>query len=196
MKVELLLVLAGILVAYIIAKSMLKKLINRIGKERKISRSRIQYVISVLNFSLAALAFIIAGGVAGIGYKQFGFFLSSVIAVLGVALFAQWSILSNLTASILVFFFFPYRVGDKIKILDGENSVEGRIHEIALFHVILKANEDLVTFPNALVFQKAVIIHRNKVGNEKLSQEKTASTDGGTNAVASQAAVQEDVKQP
>lgn len=162
MNVEIWLILIGILFAYLVAKNTLKRVIHRVGKERKISRNRIHYVVSVLNFSLAVLAVMVAGGVAGVGYKQFSFFLSSVIAVLGVALFAQWSILSNLTASILVFFFFPYRVGDWVRILDGENTVEGRIHEIALFHVILKLDDDLITFPNSLVFQKAVVIHRKK----------------------------------
>lgn len=162
MSFEVWLLLAAVFVGYFLAKKALSKIVKRIGKERSINESRIHYVISILNFSLAVLAIMLAGGIAGVGYKQFGIFLSSIIAVLGVALFAQWSILSNLTASILVFFFFPYRVGDRVKILDGDNSVEGHIHEIALFHVILRSEDELITLPNALVFQKAVVIYKNK----------------------------------
>ncbi|VUD42541.1 Small-conductance mechanosensitive channel [Thalassocella blandensis] len=195
MTVEIWFILLGILLAYLIAKNTLKRLIHRIGKERKISRSRIHYVVSVLNFSLAVLAIMVAGGVAGVGYKQFGFFLSSVIAVLGVALFAQWSILSNLTASILVFFFFPYRVGDWVKILDGENTVEGRIHEISLFHVILKSENDLITFPNALVFQKAVVIQRNKSNSHKAVTEKSPAEQSPDKSLVENAAP-ESIKSP
>ena len=105
------------------------------------------------------MAFIAVGIFVGIGYKDLGVFFGSIFAVIGVALFAQWSILSNVTASIIVFFFFPYRVGDNVKILDGENSVEGVINEISLFHVILMDVDGLtITYPNALVFQKAVKI--------------------------------------
>ena len=94
--------------------------------------------------------------------KDFGIFFSSVFAILGVALFAQWSILSNITASILVFFFFPYRVGHRVKILDGENSIEGILDEITLFHVILIDElGNRLTYPNSMAFQKAVIISTN-----------------------------------
>lgn len=186
MSFQIWMLLASVLVAYIITKKALVKIIHRVGRERGISRVRIQYVVSVLNFSLSVVAIMAAGAIAGVGYKQFGIFLSSIIAVLGVALFAQWSILSNLTASILVFFFFPYRVGDKVKILDGENSVEGRIHEIALFHVILKQGDELITLPNALVFQKAVVIYTGKSENtEKKKLADPASTTAELPAAAS-----------
>ena len=86
-------------------------------------------------------------------------FLGSVAAFLGVALFAQWSILSNLTSSIIIFFFFPYRVGDSICIYEKDFSVEGRIDEIALFHIILiDVDQRKHSIPNALFFQKTVRI--------------------------------------
>ncbi len=163
---------ALVILGYFIAKKATKKIVQRIGRERNIDSSRIQYVLSILYFVLGLLAFLVVGGIAGIGYKQFGFFLSSIVAVLGVALFAQWSILSNLTASIMVFFFFPYRVGDFIRVLDGENTVDGRIKEIALFHVILKNDEGmLVTIPNALVFQKAVVIDKKERNVAQLAEQ-------------------------
>lgn len=84
-------------------------------------------------------------------------FASSVFAVVGVALFAQWSILSNATASVLIFFSFPARVGDCIKVIDGDNSVEGEIVEIALFNTQLKDYyNNTVIYPNNLLLQKPV----------------------------------------
>ncbi|MEC8428752.1 MAG: mechanosensitive ion channel domain-containing protein, partial [Pseudomonadota bacterium] len=80
-----------------------------------------------------------------------------------VALFAQWSLLSNATASIIVFFFFPYRAGNWVEIIDGDNTVIGKIKEITLFHVIMLDDQGaIVTYPNSLVFQKAVRITRKK----------------------------------
>ena len=84
---------------------------------------------------------------------------TSIFAVLGVALFAQWSILSNVTASLIIFFFFPYRVGDTIRIQDDKEILEGCIQEITLFHLLIKRSEgDIISYPNSLVFQKAIII--------------------------------------
>ena len=93
----------------------------------------------------------------GIQYSQLSVFLSSVFAVIGVALFAQWSILSNITSSLIIFFAFPYRVGDVIRIIDGNDDLSGTIEEISLFHVIILQGEALITYPNSLMLQKAVI---------------------------------------
>ncbi len=49
-----------------------------------------------------------------------------------------------------------------MKVIDGENTVEGTIIEITMFHVILKFEETHVTYPNSLVFQKAVVITKDK----------------------------------
>jgi small-conductance mechanosensitive channel len=82
-----------------------------------------------------------------------------------VALFAQWSILSNITASLLIFFGFPYRVGDWVKICDKDDDITGHIIEISTFHVILqRLNGDIVTYPNSLILQKAVI----KLSNDNI----------------------------
>jgi small-conductance mechanosensitive channel len=84
-------------------------------------------------------------------------FLSSAFAVIGIALFAQWSILSNITASLIIFFAFPYRVGDRIKILDKDDDISGIVDEITLFHVIVRKDDDLISYPNSLILQKAVV---------------------------------------
>ncbi len=68
--------------------------------------------------------------------------LSSMFAVIGIGLFANWSILSNITASFIIFFSAPYKIGDTVRIVDGENSAEGRI----------------ISYPNNLVMQKPVVL--------------------------------------
>ena len=73
-------------------------------------------------------------------------------------MFAQWSILSNVTASIIIFFTFPARVGDSIRIVDGDNSVEGKIKEISLFQIELNDQDgNLIMYPNNLLLQKPVV---------------------------------------
>src|SRR5690606_28274450 len=96
--------------------------------------------------------------ILGLGYSEVSVFLSSIFAVVGVALFAQWSILSNITASMIIFFGFPYRVGDQIKVLDKDDDMTGVIEEISMFHVILRRPDgNLITYPNSLILQKAVL---------------------------------------
>lgn len=158
---------ALIIVGYLWAKQYVYKLAIRISQEKGIPYSRALYVSRVMTLMMGVLALIFIGMTAGINYEELSLFFASAFAVIGVALFAQWSILSNITASVIVFFFFPYRVGDKVKIMDGDNSIEGVIDEIRLFHVVLKGEkEELLTYPNSMVFQKAVIINRQSSKSE------------------------------
>ncbi|WP_017445078.1 mechanosensitive ion channel family protein [Gayadomonas joobiniege] len=147
------------LVGFWFLKNTSRALVERIGQEKQIDEKRIHYVKMVITLALAVVTFMLISIVLGIDYSHLAIFFSSAFAVIGVAFFAQWSILSNVTASVMVYFFFPYRVGDTVTIVDGENSVSGKISEITLFHVILKnPSGRIATYPNSLVFQKAVMI--------------------------------------
>jgi small-conductance mechanosensitive channel len=92
---------------------------------------------------------------------------SSVFAVVGVASFAQWSILSNISAGIIIFFSYPFKIGDKIKIHDKDFPVEGEIMDVKAFYIILQSSDDeLITYPNNLLMQKGIsVIYR--VAEEK-----------------------------
>lgn len=149
-------------ILYFFVKSMIKRLVRKIGKEKRIALRRIQYVQFILTGFWTIVIIAVIGIITGFSYKDVGLIFTSIFAVLGVALFAQWSILSNVTASVIVFFFFPYHVGDHVRIVDGEDSIEGVIEEITLFHVILKFENKYATYPNSLVFQKAVVITKDR----------------------------------
>lgn len=127
------------------------------GQARHVSLYRIKYISKTVTIALLAFYAIILANISGLEYSQITIFLSSVFAVIGVALFAQWSILSNITASLIIFFGFPYRVGDRIKILDKDDDITGEIEEITLFHVLIRRDQELITYPNILILQKGVI---------------------------------------
>ena len=76
----------------------------------------------------------------GVNLKEIGLIFSSLFAVLGVALFAIWSILSNVTAGIILFLNFPFKIGDRIKILDKEIEYDGNylIEDIRAYHIHLR----------------------------------------------------------
>jgi small-conductance mechanosensitive channel len=116
----------------------------------------------VVRFIDYAVIFLIVLGmflIWGVEFNDVGFVLSSVFAVIGVALFAQWSILSNVTSGIIMFFTFPYKIGDFIIIHDKEYDFEGVIEDIKGFHVVIKTkNDEIITYPNSLMLQKGVTV--------------------------------------
>jgi small-conductance mechanosensitive channel len=87
---------------------------------------------------------------------------SSLFAMLGVALFAAWSLLSNLTAFLLMFIQNDCRVGFWVRIIDGGNSIEGQIVEMGLMNVVLEhIDGHRVIYPNNLFVTRPVMVLSN-----------------------------------
>ncbi|MEZ9080858.1 mechanosensitive ion channel domain-containing protein [Vibrio harveyi] len=168
-------VLMGVII--VIAYRLLKKIANRailnLAEAKGVNKARLSFILRCFNVAFLFLFASLFAIVTGIGYGDVSLFLSSIFAVLGVAFIAQWSILSNITASFLIFFVFPYRVGDRIKVVDKDEDISGEIQEIRMFHVLIKHdNGNLITYPNNLMLQKAVL----KLAKEKAKAEEPKTT--------------------
>ena len=84
---------------------------------------------------------------------------SSLFAMLGVALFAGWSLLSNLTCFLLMFVQNNCRVGSWVKVIDGANFIEGRVVEMGLMNVVLQhVDGHRVLYPNNLFLTRPVMV--------------------------------------
>ncbi|WP_299229564.1 mechanosensitive ion channel domain-containing protein [uncultured Psychroserpens sp.] len=148
-------VLAFLLLVRLISNTLVKK----IGRKSNINDARIQLICRYISVTLFVVALIIEAFVFGAELKELTLLFSSVFAVIGIALFAIWSILSNVTSGIIMFFNFPYKVGDKIEIHDKDFPVKAIIEDIRAFQLHLRLdNGDLVTYPNNLMLQKAVTL--------------------------------------
>jgi small-conductance mechanosensitive channel len=152
-------IVVPLLVIFFLMNKQINKQLIQLGSRKNVSSERIFYIQKTVQVLLFIITLFTIALLLGINYDKFGFILSTILTLVGVALFAQWSILSNVTASIIIFFFFPYRVGDTIKIQDDSELLAGCIEEITLFHLLIRRTEgDIISYPNSLVFQKAIII--------------------------------------
>jgi small-conductance mechanosensitive channel len=132
--------------------------IQKLAGIKKVSSKRLFYILKFFNIMIYLSLLIVLATIWGVKFNGLMVFLSSVFAVIGIALFAQWSILSNLTSSIIIFFTFPARVGDKVKILDKDDSVTGTIKEITPFQVELEdEDKNIILYPNNLFIQKPIM---------------------------------------
>lgn len=153
-----LLIVASCILIFYAASKLLDKIIHDVSVRRAFGDLRVLYMTRLMNIGMVFCCIVVICLILGLGYSEISVFLSSIFAVVGIALFAQWSILSNVTASMIIFFSFPYKVNDRIKILDKDDDMRGVIVEITLFHVILKrADGNLISYPNSLILQKAVV---------------------------------------
>lgn len=119
---------------------------------------QVKQIISII----INITFVIALAVVwGVRAENLVIALSSIFAVIGVAFFAQWSILSNVTAGIIMFFTAPYRVGDYIRIIDKDIPIDAIIENIHAFYTHVRTDKDeLIVIPNNQFLQKAVLIKK------------------------------------
>lgn len=147
-----------IIVFYIMRLVFSKIIIKVVDYSEKVqNRSKLilKYINSFLNV-LFVIFFIILWGVNT--DKLIGF-MGAAVTFIGVALFAQWSVLSNFTAGVIMFFAFPYNIGDRIKIHDKDFPIEAKIDDIKAFHTILVTDAgERISYPNNLFLQKSVEI--------------------------------------
>lgn len=148
-----------VLIFLLIIRFFVNKVIGKISKKKGINIARIHLIQRYVSVALFLIALLIIPFIFGTQAKDLVLLFSSVFAVIGIGLFAIWSILSNITSGIIMFFSFPYKVGDKIQIHDKDFPLEGIIEDIRAFQLHLRiANGDLVTYPNNLMLQKAVTL--------------------------------------
>lgn len=137
------------------------KLVRRYAKLSSIMEHRTNLVVKYIHILIGTLAVIAAIVIWGVQKKDIFLTLSSVTTVVGVAMFAQWSILSNITSGIILFFFFPFRIGDVIQVHDKDFPIQAEIEDIKAFHIYLKTDKgERITYPNNLLLQKGISIIR------------------------------------
>lgn len=142
-----------------LAKILTKKLTKRYGQHLQKSDLRIKQIRQVFAIMLNILFAIVVAIIWGVQAKSVVVVTSSVFAILGVALFAQWSILSNITAGIIMFFGAPFRVGDHIRIIDKDIPIEAVIENIQTFYTHLRTTDnEVIVIPNNLFLQKMVSV--------------------------------------
>lgn len=84
--------------------------------------------------------------------------LAAVLAMVAIGFVAVWSVMSNVSCTLLLIVFKPFRILDEIE-FPGE-PVKGRVVDLSLLHTTLKAsNGATYHIPNNLFFQKVVLRH-------------------------------------
>ena len=120
--------------------------------------ARTAYIKKAISAGLAILFLVILGLIWEVSLEGLSLYVASVLTVVGVGLFANWSIVSNITASVILFFFFPFRIGSKVKIMDGDNSAEGEVLGLSLFSIQIRRDDGQeIYYPNNLAIQKSIV---------------------------------------
>jgi small-conductance mechanosensitive channel len=133
------------------------KLVNKTVSNNYLKKARGKIIKKIINLTNLLVGLIIILIIWGVDQSELAVFIGSLLTVLGIALFAQWSILSNITSSIIIFFNHPVKLDDTITIIDKDYETEGRVSDIGVFFIILKTKEgEQITIPSNVFIQKMI----------------------------------------
>lgn len=147
----------GIIIGVWLLGWVLKRLAKRIGTTQGYATGRVHQIKVLVNSSAVLVSLLSLAAIWGFE-QNLVVFASSIFALVGVALFASWSMLSNVTAAVILFSSAPFRLGDRIRLLDGDNTVTGTVRHMGLIYIELQDSDGhLFLLPNNLLLQKTTI---------------------------------------
>lgn len=160
------------LATYFPLKKLIAYIIRSFTATTERKSSRVMLIIRLFNLLLAFIYVVIILTIWGVKADNILPTLASVFTVIGVAMFAQWSLLSNITAGILLFFSFPFRIGDSIRIQDKDFPIEAKIIDIKAFCTILQTREnETISYPNSLLLQKGIVILDHNSSDDRTDED-------------------------
>ena len=98
-----LIITGSVLIFLLIVRFSTNFAITKIARKSGINEARIRLIRRYVTVTLVLIAILIEPFVFGTNLEKIALIFSSVFAVLGVGLFAVWSILSNVTSGIIMF---------------------------------------------------------------------------------------------
>jgi small-conductance mechanosensitive channel len=142
---------------YLLFRILINRSIDKMVENNNTNKTRAKIVKKAINLTALSVLLTIVFSVFGVNQSELAVFIGSLLTIMGIAFFAQWSILSNITSGIIIFFNHPIKLDDTIIIIDKDYEIEGRVSDVSLFFVILKTrNNEQITIPNNLFIQKMI----------------------------------------
>ena len=130
------------------------------------------------------IAVFVLAFVWGVDLRSVLLLATTTVTLLGVALFASWSILSNVTAYIILVFHPSFKRGTFVRIIDVDNYTEGYIADLTLFNTkLITENREVIMYPNNLLLGRPSLINpRDRLDGigklpSSLREEKPTSND-------------------
>jgi small-conductance mechanosensitive channel len=148
---------AIVVLIYVVLRVVTNRSVDRFVSNNRASKTRGKIVKKAIHLTIITILAFIIFTIFGVNQSELAIFIGSMLTVMGIAFFAQWSILSNITSGIIIFFNHPFKLDDTITIFDKDYEIEARVSDIGLFFVVLKTKSgEQITIPNNLFIQKMI----------------------------------------
>lgn len=140
--------------------ALLKRSVNKLKKTNYLQPYTALRLIAFFRIGIVLVATVAALQATGIIHEAWAI-LSAALAALAVGFVATWSLLSNMTAALLVLIFRPFRVGDRIQVLEGDKIVvDGIVLDLNLAFTTVHDQNMACRIPNNLLLQRVIRVSR------------------------------------
>lgn len=164
-KVQLVETLISILV-FLTLKLLLRYFIRLTILHSYFKNAERKDVLKLINLILFAVFCIILVSIWSVKQENILLVASSLLTVFGVALFAEMSILSNVTAFLILFFQHPLKIGDTLSITQDGKEIKGVLTDMTYFFVFIKTTgSEIITIPNAILLKHSFYVVRAEEGS-------------------------------
>ena len=152
-----------ILLAAWLLRLLCRRLLARLGKHYTLPPPVEMAIRRLSNFLIWSSALVAILDRLGVSATVLWTAFTGFAAVGAVAFFAAWSVLSNIFCTLLIFTTRPFRLGDRIEILEnGEKpGLKGRVIDINMIYTTMQEiggppEGTLMQVPNSLFFQRGL----------------------------------------
>ncbi len=155
---------AAVILAVALAVHLLgRRALERVDRAGRLSSNTRFIATAVLKWGLVVIASVAVMQQFGISVHALWTALSAVFVLVAVGFVALWSVLSNMLCAVFLVLFAPFRIGDRIEIIevvlnDGtKQGLRGTVTGIDLIYTTLQDDDDsTVRIPNNMLFQRAI----------------------------------------
>lgn len=146
----LLLILGGAVL--LLVQRFLHRHFNHLVSHAPISPGTLLILRRAISLSLWVVFGLLLLRQAGVNVDGIWTMLASILAVIGVGLLAVWTMVSNITASLFIWIWRPYELGETIEMLPS--NFKGRAVDRSLMYTTIReADGTLLMVPNNQFFQ-------------------------------------------
>jgi small-conductance mechanosensitive channel len=156
--------IAIILIAGYLLTGLALRGIQTAGTKANIPVMLLQPLRNMLKLVAVAIILTLVAGQFGIELMTI---LTATVAMVAIGFIAVWSMVSNVTATLLLVTVRPFNIGDTVQFAGEE--VKGKVVDVNLFYTTLQPEgEDCFQIPNNMFFQK-VLKRRQRTSQNSVS---------------------------
>lgn len=132
-----------------------ERLISLAAKRASLVKGDLAPVARAVRWAIRALAVVAIAGALGFELGGIWAMVSTVLAMVAIGFVAVWSVLSNMSATMLILVLRPFQIGDDVEI--AGDPVKGRVVDLNFFYTTLLGSDGrLMQVPNNIFFQRTL----------------------------------------